>query len=310
MASSDRPSRLRNACFTINNWTEEDVKRCNDLDCKYMVFGKEGTESGQTPHLQGYFELSRKVSFNVLRLHFEGRAHIESRRGTAKQAADYCMKEGEYVVRGELSAQGKRNDLVLMYEKVKDGASDLVLQEYMPAVYARCYKAIDRMRLNLVREEKYFAPVEVLVFVGPPGSGKTRKAYEVDPDLYFLPVEAKSSSLWWDGYFDQQTVLIDDYYGDLPWSLFLRLLDGYKFNLPIKGGFVWKRYRRVIITSNAYPNAWYGAAKEYAALERRINEVRNFPEESSVDTESAESQEFTMDQAQPSPMFFDLTQDD
>ena len=54
----------------------------------------------------------------------------------------------------------------------------------------------------------------------------------------------------------------------------MRLLDGYKLQLPIKGGFTYARWRRVIITSNDHPDDWY---KKYdlshPQFNRRIDKI-------------------------------------
>ncbi len=280
------PTRLRNFVFTLNNYDDDHCDLLLNYDCSYVIFGKETAPSTGTPHLQGYMELSAKVSFTVLLRTLPPGIHIERRRGSAKQARRYCMKDGNFVEAGTISKQGQRSDMEEIYGMVKAGRSDFELQEALPAVYARSYKAIDRMRLNRRRQQRGFSRMEVLVFVGPPGSGKTREAYNIDPDLYFLPLE-KKKSLWWDGYLDQETILFDDFYGDIPYQKLLRLTDGYKFNVPIKGGFGWKQYTRVILTSNEPVENWYGPFQDLAALKRRITTVRKFsmPEEISSDSE-------------------------
>ncbi len=280
MASPALRSRLRNFVFTINNYTDLDIKTCDDFDCKYMVYGKEVAPSTGTPHLQGYCELPDKMSFSVLRGRLPQGTHIEKRKGSAQQARRYCMKDGTFFERGTISKQGQRTDMEEMYTMVKAGQSDFYIQEALPGAYARGYKALDRMRANWRRQERKFAPMEVLIYVGPPGTGKTRKALEDDPDLFFLPL---GKTLWWDGYCDQKTILMDDFYGDVSYKKMLRLLDGYKFDLPIKGGFVRKRYSRVVITSNTMPSTWW-PMQDMKAFTRRVTSIIEF-------TESSESEE-------------------
>lgn len=67
--------------------------------------------------------------------------------------------------------------------------------------------------------------------------------------------------------------MFDDFYGWIPWGQFLRLLDGYRMNLQIKGGFVPKNWDRVIITSNKKVEDWYNRFGEYDALLRRITKT-------------------------------------
>lgn len=259
--------RLHSFVFTINNWTDEDYSNLLTLPSTYIIIGKENGTEQNTPHLQGYCELIRKVSFNKLKKMIP-RAHLERRLGSSQQASDYCKKENNYYEHGKLSNPGKRNDLELLYEGVKNGSTDSELSDAYPCTYMKFYKAVDRVRLNFAREDNKWEPITVTVLHGEAESGKTRKAYETDPDLYRL---MPSTPLWWDGYAGQETVLIDDYYGEIQYSFFLQLLDGYKFQLPIKGGHTWKQWKHVIITSNAPPDQWYNGMTP--ALKRRLTNI-------------------------------------
>lgn len=100
--------------------------------------------------------------------------------------------------------------------------------------------------------------MEVVVLVGPPGSGKTRWAMDNYPTLYKLPCP-KSSGTYWDDYDGQETVLVDEMYGHyFSWSFLLQLTDRYPMTVPVHGGaghqFV---SRRIIFTSNSLPEEWY-----------------------------------------------------
>lgn len=100
-------------CFTLNNpAAEEDniilrmYPHSGDLPtkgavCTYLVVGKEVGMNG-THHLQGYVEFDKKVRMSFVKK-FMPRAHLERRRGTAIQAAAYCMKEGSYQQYGMMS---------------------------------------------------------------------------------------------------------------------------------------------------------------------------------------------------------------
>lgn len=125
-------------CFTINNWTAEELDQIVEgltrddgvQIWEYLVVGREEGENG-TPHLQGYGILKTKLRLrNVKLLPGFARAHLESARGTPKQASDYCKKEGDFEEFGDLpvSQQGKRND-------IEDFKEWLKLQPYRPTNY-------------------------------------------------------------------------------------------------------------------------------------------------------------------------------
>lgn len=270
--------RLRNFCFTLNHPTTEDIQRVQALDCSYLIYGKEIGDSG-TLHLQGYCELGKQVRFNTIKAQIP-RAHIEKRRGTAKQASDYCRKEDKHpYIKGTISRPGTRTDIAQLYTDVKEGKTDYELQESNPSAYCRYYRGLTRMRFNHQRHQhRKFQPVDVTVYYGAAGTGKTRKVYEEHPDVFSLA--QTSGQIWWDGYEGQDTILIDDFYGWIKYGTLLKLLDGYPFSLQTKGGHTWKAWKRVYITSNNHPSDWYKMGLT-PALQRRLKKILYFSESGS-----------------------------
>lgn len=97
-------SRSKYFCFTINNYTNDDVDRLSNLgdEITYIVFGREVGESG-TPHLQGYVEFRNRKRFPQVKTLLGNRVHLEKRRGSPQEASDYCKKDGDFEEIGELS---------------------------------------------------------------------------------------------------------------------------------------------------------------------------------------------------------------
>lgn len=87
----------RHWCFTINNWTAEhdDALRALGSTATYLVYGYETGQQG-TPHIQGYVVFPVRKRFSAAKAALPGNPHVEVRRGTPKQAADYCKKDGVY----------------------------------------------------------------------------------------------------------------------------------------------------------------------------------------------------------------------
>lgn len=67
----------------------------------------------------------------------------------------------------------------------------------------------------------------------------------------------KQRSIWWDNYDGQENVVIDDFYGWLPYDNLLRICDRYPLLCEIKGGQVNFLAKRICITSNNTPAQWY-----------------------------------------------------
>lgn len=96
-------SRAKHWVFTINNWSAEDDERLRRLAnvVPYIVFGYETGESG-TPHLQGYVCFSQRLRLQQAKRFVGETAHLEVKRGTPKQASEYCKKDGLYFEFGSL----------------------------------------------------------------------------------------------------------------------------------------------------------------------------------------------------------------
>lgn len=142
--------KCRNYCWTLNNFTDEEVENikenCKSEKIRYCVFGIEVGEKG-TPHLQGYVEFVGSIRLNAMKeLLGCDRMHIEKRMGTAKQARDYCMKDGrvwESCEFQERNEQGRRTDLESVYEAIKDGMNQDDVLDSFPTEYIKYKKALD-----------------------------------------------------------------------------------------------------------------------------------------------------------------------
>lgn len=170
--------------------------------------------------------------------------------------------------------EGSRTDVQEFYDKLKSGANDLELMEMDFNGYSRFQKAVDRYRTYT--PPKRTEDLKVVLFIGEPGTGKTRKAYDLAPDLFAFPI---GKDLWSDGYMGQSVVLIDDFSGGMRLVDLLRFLDRYPIQIPRKGGFVWWCPLRIIITSNVHPSKWYkyeDRQSSEAALHRRIHRIYDF----------------------------------
>lgn len=135
--------------FTLNNYTQEEEDHLVNLDNEsfsYLVFGRERGESG-TPHLQGFIVFNTRKRITQLKQLLGDRYHFESARGTSKQAADYCKKDGDFVERGDTdvggqsgSGAGRRNDWDDFKEWLKAAdsrPSDRDVAEEWPTLFGR-----------------------------------------------------------------------------------------------------------------------------------------------------------------------------
>lgn len=280
-ASADTTSRARHWCFTLNGPTEEELSNISGISaaspaCMYLVYQLERGAQGR-PHLQGYIEFNSAQRFNAVKRLISPRIHLEVRRGTRQQARDYCMKTAtridgpwEFGTWHEIG-QGRRTDLGDIRDKIKSGATEIDLWEDHFNSMARNYRAIDRYR-GLVSVPRDSEPM-VHILYGPTGTGKSRWAFDTFPGAYW-----KSQDNWWDEYDKHETVIFDEFYGWIKFSLLLRICDRYPLRMERKGGFVNFKSKTLIFTTNKKPEEWYPNISNFDAFIRRVNIWHYMPE--------------------------------
>lgn len=269
-------ARVRNWMFTINNPTEDDVPTLEWKDSVYIVYQKEKGENG-TEHYQGYVQFEKAHRLSALKK-INARAHWEPRRGTHEQAVTYCTKEdtrmSEPVELGQSKEQGKRSDLIGVYEAAKDLSIPMKeVIEINPKVYFQYPKAVERVRALYVPERDW--KTEVHWYYGPTGTGKSRKAFEEATNPY---VHNMSNGKWFDGYEGQEDVIFDDMRKDtFKFHELLRLFDRYEMKVEFKGGMVNWCPKRIFVTTCLKPDEMYDTREDLQQLLRRIEIVEQFP---------------------------------
>jgi len=274
-------TRSRSWCFTLNNPARNPPDFAKTLKnakhFRYLVFQ---TESGAraTPHYQGYIEFNAPMRFAAMKKLIGTTAHLETRRGTRDEARDYCMKEdsrtagpweyGDWTLGG----QGKRNDLNVVAQMIKDGSSVKDVALVLPHMYIRYHKGIEKLH-QLIQPERSEAPRIILIY-GPTGTGKTRTVMEMK-DVF----KKSGTNKWFDGYEGQKTLLIDDFGGRLskiPLTDLLMILDRYPLQVEVKGAYRNLLATEIYVTTNIHPRLWYDWSSretQYLALKRRFAEV-------------------------------------
>lgn len=259
-------TQLRNFVFTLNNPTDEEEKLLTTLSYKYLIYGREKGQSG-TPHLQGYCELDKKISFNKMKK-FISRMHIEPRKGTAKQAADYCKKDGDFVELGTISNPGKRTDLERFVDAVKEERpTKKQLIEQHTTTFARYPRFVEAV-IATYHPPEVMENLDFHWYHGATGTGKSRTAREENPGAYI-----KNLNKWWDNYDNEPCVIIDEWHPDLELSLgahLKRWADHYPFQAEVKGGTMFIRPPRIIVTSNFKLFDCFQKSENYEPLERRF----------------------------------------
>ncbi|ADD62465.1 replication-association protein [Chimpanzee stool avian-like circovirus Chimp17] len=267
MAPIKRPAPCKRWCFTLNNFTDDEVQKVVSLqpdEVHYAIVGRETGAQG-TPHLQGYLHLKKKKRLTSMK-EFLPRAHWEVARGSDEDNEAYCSKEGDVILTLGIPAKGNRSDLSGAVAAVKAGRQMREIARDFSEVYVKYGRGLRELALLIGQKPRDFK-TEVIVLTGPSGVGKSRWANEQEGAKFY-----KMKGDWWDGYSNEDIVVIDDFYGWIPFCELLRLTDRYPHKVPVKGAYVEFTSKKIIITSNTPPESWYNEEKCYVqALFRRIN---------------------------------------
>lgn len=267
--------QFKNWCFTDFELLDLEAIYKSNEDINYIGFGLETCPKTGKKHHQGWVQFKNKKRITSIKKLFSNKTHFEVCRGSEEANKKYCSKEN-YKFYGSFSKQGGRTDLHTIYNVLKDNGGDIeaIIAAY-PAEYCAYRGGLkDMAALIQKNNSKGWREVTVEVYFGATGTGKTRKAYaECDYMIHAYNIN------WWDDYNGESSILIDEFKDDdIDITKLLSLLDGYKLRLPIKGGFKYANWTKVIITSNIHPDEWYLFAnlEHKRALMRRLNAVKEF----------------------------------
>lgn len=273
-----RQRQARRWVCVLNNYNETDVERLQDLVStflSYLIFAREVGDSG-TPHLQCYLETKTRRTLSSLKSRLGVRWHCEIARGNLQDNRTYVSKTGTSTELGEPMRQGSRSDLARLHEDLKSGTSYMEASDKHFALFLQYRKGISDW-ISMHSVSRSWKSVTTLL-VGPTGTGKSWTAFTNSRDreggYWIYPGKG-----WFDGYSGEETAIFDDFDGeDMPFRLFLRVLDRYPMTVPVKGGHVKWGPRYIWITSNCYPDEWYPSVKQrdMQALKRRIDFQHHF----------------------------------
>lgn len=271
-------SKSRDYVFTTNNYTQEHIQCLEGLDCVYVVYGKEKGDSG-TPHLQGYVRFKSQKTFSACKKALPEGSHIEIKKGTCQQAIDYCKKDGDVYERGEAPktpAEGGKMEKQRWKEimkRAREGDEEWLVENEPNVAFKHLatFRSHKKPKQEVMPYADDDTPHEW--WVGPTGSGKSKKLWEEYPEHY-----RKDQNKWWCNYTGQEVVAIEEASPKTMEHLASRLkvwADRYPFSGEIKGGRIeGVRPSKVIVLSNYTIEQVFTNVEDYEPLMRRFKVVK------------------------------------
>lgn len=272
-----RESISRKSKYWMFTMFDEEVNAANLLNmvgvgaaADYIIFQQERCPTTNRVHWQGYVEFKTRRTLSAAKRYFPGDTdpHLDSRRGTAQQARDYCSKtetriSENFYEKGTISSGKSIKDLV------KENASLKEIFEAHPTTFIRSSRGIKEAKDLYVQPRKVTDPFNIIVLLGLTGHGKTYKAYQLDKDLFRADLHQPFP---FDKYNYQKTILLDDYRNQITYTKLLEILDIYKDRVNVKHDATKWCVENVIITSVRPVKEWHSKIPDKSELYRRIRQ--------------------------------------
>jgi len=273
----------RRICFSI--FDIEKTKAVDTLkkwkSISYCIVGREICPSTQREHLQCYCEFTNQVRFSTIKKKSESlnNFHFESSKGTPMENFVYCSKDGDFVEWGtrlpdDYKGQGSREDLRSISAEILNGkkVDDICLEN--PNLYHQYGRTLHYTE-DIVLRDKYRTWMTTCEWIyGKTGTGKSEYAFKnFNPKTHYV---YKLEEKFQDGYCGQEVIIIDEFRGQIPFSVLLRMIDKHpNVTLPRKcrapAPFL---ARHVIITSSIDPCECYAnVCNEHDRIDQLLRRI-------------------------------------
>ncbi len=259
------------------------------IPCKYMLAQYEKAPTTGNLHWEGIviFTNAKRRTAVVKQIPGAHIKYLEDSRDVLRRI-EYCSKERTRVeevpriTRGTPpQGPGVRSDLKGIAELLQQHKSILEIFTSFPSSTIRNLGNIEKMRRYLQPRRTHTK--KVFFLWGETGTGKSRSViqffnYPEIPILYILSPDSGTRNLFFSGYDDtiHDAVLIDDFYGNYPWSSMLRICDRYPIDVQTRDSTpVQFNPKYLIFTSNKDPRLWY-KNMNWVTLQRRVHAIIHF----------------------------------
>lgn len=278
--SKTTQSRSWMATVSAEKMTRKEIEEAL-ASYNYLGQLEEGSEDGYR-HWQLLIDGGQSpIRFSTLKRRLPT-AHIEPRRGLIQQAIEYVTKEETRVLEeprlehGTIKhsdEKGRRKDVEIVREAVLEkglSADEVFLQvpesNRMTAMVEKLVAARDRSRHTKPRQ------LEVIWLYGPPGTGKTSLAVEMGGTSYYRVTDYQHP---FDSYSGEETLILDEFDGEMRLSTLLNVLDVWPMMLPARYADRVAAYSQVVLVSNEAPWSFYPweTQSRRQAFMRRVHQV-------------------------------------
>jgi len=238
-----RPKKVR--WFVITNWNlDTDYKELmKEKPIRWIGYGKEIAAQTGRPHHQCFMYLRNNVCYGKRNLNTMGNwfgpthCKVEPMWGSVDENEGYCSKDGQYTELGIKPRPGFRGDLEETKEKLMKG--DLTVDEVTvecPAMYHQYGRTLEKLEDIALRQRFRTKMTKGIWYGGPSNAGKSHACFQgFDPKTHYVKPLGDADLKWWDGYTGQETVIFNEFRGQIQFSELLDLMDKWPKTVSRRG---------------------------------------------------------------------------
>lgn len=240
----------------------------------YLSVGKHTGEKTGYQHVHMNLEMTdQKTGYWVKNTLFGcNEMHCEIRRGSREQCDAYLNKQQQFreVINLRRLRPGRRTDLDEIHDMIEEGATlwDCYKEHFATTVRnERGLRSYIALRDTILSTQAQFDAPDVIVYVGPSGSGKswrcsTDENYMAGGYRFSIQMDSK---IYFDGYNNQKTLWFDEFSGKtMPFTKFCQIADRYAGRYETKGGSVLiSGLEKILISTIEYPALWWPGSERF-----------------------------------------------
>lgn len=247
------PPRFRNFCFTLFDELAN-VPLMNG-SWKYLMMGREICPTTNKPHWQSFVNFSDAKTMTacvkVLHKHFGIKCHVEPCKGSLEDNEQYCSKSKDYYEWGTRPAAGTRTDLNDIKNQILEGKKVDSIAIETPIIYHQYGRTLNKIEDLAMRKKYRTVMTEGIWYWGKTGVGKSHKAFEnFTPDTHYV---YPNDSGWWDGYCQQDIVIINEFRGEIAFKELLDLCDKWPKSVKRRNREPMPFISKTIIITSCHP---------------------------------------------------------
>lgn len=265
-------------CDKGKEWLMDFLK---SKDAKLCVIGEEDHHETLGKHLHAYVEFNKKIDttnprfFDYENYHPNiGMDKSNGKKDTKASKTDmikYVIKDGDYIEYGidvDEYLEAVKDKRAYIAKELMEGKKTLceAVEEEPKLLYTLGTIQKNLTLFRAIKKESEFKGKRICYWIyGASGIGKSYGVRQLFPSLYI-----KDSNKWWDGYINQDAVLMDDLDSEILQHHIKIWSDNYAFIGETKGGSISPSYGTFIVTSNFTIDELYKVEKIREAIKRRF----------------------------------------